>query len=209
MTYKQLTEVHLDALREISNVGMGHAATALSQMVGQTIHLHVPKVVLADIADVPDLLGGPEQVVVGITLQVRGDARGNILLVFPLESAERMVSQLLSRDRECGLFDEIGISTVKEVGNILASSYLGAMGSLLNLTLLPSIPLLANDMAGAVIDFLLIELSEEGNQALMIETEFHGSGSDEKLIRGHFFLMPDPASLEVITSAVGGLNDNA
>jgi len=209
MTYKQLTEEHLDALREISNVGMGHAATALSQMVGDTIYLHVPKVTLTDIAAVPELLGGPEQVVVGITLQVRGDAQGNILLVFPLECAENLVIQLLGREDNGDLFDEIGISTVKEVGNILASSYLSAMGALLNLTLLPSIPLLANDMAGAVIDFLLIELSEDGDQALMIETEFHGSSPNAKLIRGHFFLMPDPKSLEVITNAVGGLNDNA
>ena len=209
MTYKQLTEEHLDALREISNVGMGHAATALSQMVGDTIYLHVPKVTLTDIAAVTELLGGPEQVVVGITLQVRGDAQGNILLVFPLECAENLVIQLLGCEDNGDLFDEIGISTVKEVGNILASSYLSAMGALLNLTLLPSIPLLANDMAGAVIDFLLIELSEDGDQALMIETEFHGSSPNAKLIRGHFFLMPDPKSLEVITNAVGGLNDNA
>jgi len=209
MTYKQLTEEHLDALREISNVGMGHAATALSQMVDDTIHLHVPKVTLADIAEVPELLGGAEQVVVGITLQVRGDAQGNILLVFPLDCAENMVLQLLGREPGGEVFDDIGISTVKEVGNILASSYLGAMGTLLNLTLIPSIPLLANDMAGAVIDFLLIELSEEGDQALMIETEFHGNSPDAKLIRGHFFLMPDPTSLEVITNAVGGLNDDA
>ena len=208
MTFKQLTDEHLDALREISNVGMGHAATALSQLVGETIYLHVPQVTLCDIADVPDLLGGPEQVVVGITLQVRGDARGNIMLVFPLESARRMVLQLLGREPAAETFDEIGISTIKEVGNILASSYLGAMGSLLNLTLIPSIPLLANDMAGSVIDFLLIELSEEGNQALMIETEFHGNSPDDNLIRGHFFLLPDPTSLGVITEAVGGLNDN-
>jgi len=209
MTFKQLTEEHLDALREVSNVGMGHAATALSQLVGETVYLHVPQVTLTDIANVPDLLGGPEQVVVGITLQIRGDAQGNIILVFPLESAERLVAQLLARDHGPDAFDEIGISTIKEVGNILASSYLGAMGSLLNLTLIPSIPLLANDMAGAVIDFLLIELSEEGNQALMIETEFHGSNKDDKLIRGHFFLLPDPTSLVVITDAIGGLNDNA
>lgn len=208
MTFKQLTEEHLDALREISNIGMGHAATALSQLVGETVYLHVPQVTLIDIADVPDLIGGPEQVVVGITLQVRGDARGNILLVFPLESAERLVTQLLAREQPVEVFDEIGISTVKEVGNILASSYLGAMGSLLNLTLIPSVPLLANDMAGAVIDFLLIELSEEGDQALMIETEFHGNSPDDQLIRGHFFLLPDPVSLEVITDAIGGLNGN-
>lgn len=207
MTYKQLTEEHLDALREISNIGMGHAATALSQMVGQTIHLHVPEVTLTDIADVPDLLGGPEKEVVGISLQVRGDAKGNILLVFPIESSRQLVARLLGREAGEETFDEIGVSAIKEVGNILASSYLDAMGSLLKLTLLPSIPLLASDMAGAIIDFVLIELSEEGNQALMIETEFHGSNQEDKIIRGHFFMMPDPASLESITAAVGGLND--
>lgn len=207
MTYKQLTEEHLDALREISNIGMGHAATALSQMVGQTIHLHVPEVTLTDIADVPDLLGGAEKEVVGVRLQIRGDARGNILLVFPIESSRQLVARLLGREADEETFDEIGVSAIKEVGNILASSYLDAMGSLLKLTLLPSIPLLANDMAGAIIDFVLIELSEEGNQALMIETEFHGSNQEDKIIRGHFFMMPDPASLESITAAVGGLND--
>ena len=209
MTFRQLTDEHLDALREVSNVGMGHAATALSQLVGDTVYLHVPQVTLTDIADVPDLLGGPEQEVVGITLQIRGDAQGNILLVFPIESAERMVAQLLARKQSSDIFDEVGISTVKEVGNILASSYLGAMGTLLNLVLIPSIPLLAHDMAGAVIDFLLIELSESGNQALMIETEFHGTSLDENVIRGHFFLLPDPVSLEIITDAIGGLNDSA
>ena len=114
MTYKQLTEEHLDALREISNVGMGHAATALSQMVGETIYLHVPQVTLTDIANVPDLIGGAEQVVVGITLQVRGDAQGNIVLVFPLECAERLVSQLLGRVSSSSSIGSYRTVTVRE-----------------------------------------------------------------------------------------------
>jgi len=205
MTFRQLTEEHLDALREISNVGMGNAATALSQMVDETIDLRVPKVSLADISDVPDLMGGADMVVVGVTLQIRGDATGTVLLVFPEESALRLARRLLGRPQSAPALDEMGISTLKEVGNILASSYLGAMGSLLNLTLLPSIPLLAHDMAGAVIDYLLIELSESGNQALVIETEFHGRSPQERVISGHFFLMPDPASLEVLTGAIGAV----
>jgi chemotaxis protein CheC len=205
MTFRQLTAEHLDALREISNVGMGHAATALSQMVDDTIYLHVPKVSLADIAEVPDLMGGADKVVVGVTLQIRGEATGTVLLVFPEESALRLARRLLGRDENAPALDEMGISTLKEVGNILASSYLGAMGSLLHLSLLPSIPLLAHDMAGAVIDYLLIELSETGNQALVIETEFHGKNPQESVIAGHFFLMPDPSSLEVLTGAIGAV----
>lgn len=203
MTFKKLTDEHLDALREISNVGMGNAATALSQMVSDTVELHVPAVTLADIAAVPELIGGAERVVVGITMQVHGDACGNIMLVFPESSAHRLVRQLLGRETVGPRFDEMGESTLKEVGNILASSYLGAMGSLLNLVLIPSIPAIAHDMAGAVIDCLLIELSEVGDQALMIETEFHGRKPDDDVIAGHFFLLPDPASLEVLTDAIG------
>ena len=202
MTFNKLTEVHLDALREISNVGMGNAATALSQMVSDTVELHVPAVKLADIVDVPDLIGGAERVVVGVTMQIHGDACGNILLVFPEQSARRLVKQLLGQEVSGPRFDEMAESTLKEVGNILASSYLGAMGNLLNLMLIPSIPAFAHDMAGAVIDYLLIELSEGGDQALMIETEFHGRKLDD-VISGHFFLLPDPASLEVLMGAIG------
>lgn len=203
MTFKKLTEEHLDALREISNVGMGNAATALSQMVSDTVELHVPAVTLADIADVPELIGGAERVVVGVTMQIHGDAGGNILLVFPEQSARRLVRQLLGQEVPGTRFDEMAESTLKEVGNILASSYLGAMGSLLNLMLIPSIPAIAHDMAGAVIDYLLIELSEAGDQALMIETEFHGRKPGDDVISGHFFLLPDPASLAVLTEAIG------
>jgi chemotaxis protein CheC len=172
-------------------------------MVSDTVELHVPSVTLADIVDVPDLIGGPEQIVVGITMKIQGDACGNILLVFPEESAHRLVNQLLDRDDTGTRFDEMAESTLKEVGNILASSYLGAMGSLLNLMLIPSVPAFAHDMSGAVIDYLLIELSETGDQALMIETEFHGRKPGDDVITGHFFLLPDPVSLKVLVDAIG------
>ena len=203
MTFNALTEEHLDALREISNVGMGNAATALSQMVDDRIELHVPSVTLVDIVDVPDLMGGAERAVVGVTMQIHGDACGNVLLVFPELSAQRLVNKLLGRDSSQKQFDELAESALKEVGNILASSYLGAMGSLIHLTMIPSIPAFAHDMAGAIIDFLLIELSEVGDQALMLETEFHSRQKDDAVISGHFFLLPDPAALGVLTNAIG------
>ena len=204
MTFSRLSEGQLDALKEISNIGMGHAATALSQLVGETIYLRVPRVTVTDIAQVPDLMGGPERVVIGITLRILGDARGNILLVFPEESARQLLACLLRQKAAEPMLDEIGTSTLKEVGNILASAYLNALGSLLHMTLIPSVPMLAHDMAGAVIDYVLIELSQQGDLALMVETEFHGVASSTQGIKGHFFLLPDPTSLGLILHAVGG-----
>ncbi len=204
MSFPSLSEEQLDALREISNIGMGHAATALSQLIGETVLLRVPRVTLTDIARVPALLGGAEKIVAGITLQVFGDARGNILLIFPQESAQRLLARLLGSAEQQLLFSELGASTMKEVGNILASAYLSAMGNLLHLTLIPSVPLLACDMAGAVVDHVLIELSAAGDLALMVETEFHGATPGQELIKGHFFLLPDATSLELILDVVGG-----
>ncbi len=205
MNFARLSASQLDALREISNIGMGHAATALSQLTGDRVELRVPRVQVTDIAEVPELLGGAEQEVVGVTLRILGDARGNILLIFPMDSARLLIARLLGPAAARQELDEISASTLKEVGNILASAYLNALGSLLRLTMIPSIPLLAHDMAGAVVDAVLIELSQEGDLALMVETEFCGEVPGQEVIRGHFFLLPDAASLQVVFGAVGGV----
>lgn len=203
MVFQSLNAQQLDALKEISNIGMGHAATAMSQLIGQTIYLKVPKVTVTDISAVPEILGGAEKLVVGISLQILGGARGDILLVFPADSARQLLTILLGEIANTDALDDIAVSTLKEVGNILASAYLTALGSVLGLTLIPSVPALAYDMAGAIVDQVLIELSQEGDYALMVETVFHGKEATTAAITGHFFLLPDPGSLEVILRVAG------
>ena len=114
----------------------------------------------------------------GITLQILGDARGSIMLLFPQESACRLLSCLLRRDVRALVLNELNVSALKEVGNILASAYLSAIGNLLRKTLIPSVPSLAYDMAGAVVDYVLIDLSKGGEVALMIETDFVAAGAE-------------------------------
>jgi len=197
MPFHDMTPVQLDALREISSIGMGHAATALSQILDQRIDLRVPTVSITSVGAV-----GAESLMVGITLQILGDARGSIMLLFPQESACRLLSCLLRRDVRALVLNELNVSALKEVGNILASAYLSAIGNLLRKTLIPSVPLLAYDMAGAVVDYVLIDLSKGGEVALMIETDFVATGCKDPSIRGHFFMLPDPATLEVFLSAL-------
>ncbi|MBT0651507.1 chemotaxis protein CheC [Geomobilimonas luticola] len=201
MRIANLSEAQIDALREVSNIGMGHAATALSQLLGKTVHLQVPQVLITDISKVPELLGGAEKMVVGIYLQVLGSARGNILMIFRRENAIRMLDKLLSRDNtKGGLLSELEVSALKEVGNILASAYLNALGSMLKMTLIPSVPVLSFDMAGAVVDYVLVDLAADGDLSLMVETEFFEEGEQ---VKGHFFLLPDPPSLQVILKSIG------
>lgn len=186
---------------EISNVGVGHAATALSQLLGTRVEIRVPKIGLMEIADVPEHLGGDDKPVIGIFLKMLGDAKGTLLFIYPKESSERIVSLLLHKElEEDELFSEMSLSALKEVGNILASAYLSALGSMLNVSLICSTPSVSYDMIGAIIDHTLIELCSREDKALIIETEFFLSGDE---IKGNFFLIPDPGSLAVILDAAG------
>jgi chemotaxis protein CheC len=201
MGCSRLTDEQLHALQEISNIGMSHAATALSQLLRKTIHLQVPRVLAMDSMHVPEFLGGTQQMVVGVYLQILGDARGNIMMVFSRENALKMLEKLLPGNKPRGaLLTELEVSALKEVGNILASAYLNALGEMLKMTLIPSVPVLSFDVAGTVVDYVVTELSEIGDISLMIETEF---SEDKDKISGHFFLLPDSASLEVILRRIG------
>jgi len=203
MMMDQLSSRQLDVLCELSNIGVGHAATALSQLLRHRIMLEVPKVTVVDIAEVPELLGGSERLVAGVTLQVLGAARGNILMVIPAKSAARLVAMLGSAGPDDPLDNDLAVSTLCEIGNILASSYLSVLSDMLGATLIPSIPRFAYDMTGAVIDDVLIELGTEGNLALVVETVFFGPRQGDEEIRGHFFLLPTAGSLATILRAAG------
>lgn len=198
MSFVHLSAGQRDTLKEISNIGMGHAATALSRLLGKTVMLKVPRVSVTEFAQVPELLGGPEQLVAGVTLRIDGDIGGSMLLIFPETCAAQLLESLLGPRGDLDGLDALGASALKEVGNILASAYLSTLSDLLGLALRPSVPALACDMAGAVVDHLLIDLGRSGDVALMIETEFHSLDLTGPPITGHFFLLPDPDSLSLL-----------
>ncbi|MBQ1336123.1 MAG: chemotaxis protein CheC [Selenomonadaceae bacterium] len=196
-----LSANQLDALREIGNVGAGNSATALSQIINRRIDMNVPKVALVPLDAVPDLVGGPDTIVVGVFLRVYGKAPGNILFLLPQKSAYYLVDTLMGKNHgdteKLDLMDE---SALMEIGNILAGAYLNAFFTFTNISMLPSIPALAMDMAGAILNVVLVQLGQMGDTAMVIETEFL---SEDDGINGHFFLVPDPGSLETIITAVG------
>ena len=148
-----LTPNQLDALREIGNVGAGNSATALSQIINKRIDMNVPKVALVPIETVPDLVGGPDTIVVGVFLRVYGKAPGNILFLLPQKSAFYLVDTLMGREhgttKKLDFMDE---SALMEIGNILSGAYLNAFFNFTHISMLPSIPALAMDMAGAILN---------------------------------------------------------
>ncbi len=197
--FKQMKDEDLDALKEISNIGAGNAVTALHQMTHRVVTLEVPAVNVLPFSSVVETLGGPEEEVLGLFFRVYGGSRGNMLLVLPRSSAEALLALLFNGPTPRRALGEMEISALKEVGNILTSSYLTAVSALLNIALIPSIPAFAMDMAQAVVDLLLIELAEVTEQALVIQTDF---ASRDHSFSGHFFFLPDPRSIETLLAAI-------
>jgi chemotaxis protein CheC len=201
MVVFRLTDRQLDALREIGYVGMGHAATALSQLTGKTFHLEVPRVRFTDTVSMAGFLGNAEVLTVGIHLRMLGDAQGHILMVFPQENALSILADILPRKLSGdGSFTDLELSALKEVGNILASAYLNALGAFLKMTLIPSVPILAVGSTAKIAGSALSEFGVGGGMALMLDTEFF---SRDERISSQISLLPAPSSLNVILNALG------
>lgn len=163
ISFEKLNEMQLDALREVGNIGAGNAATALSKVVGKRVKMEVPLVKILPLKDVPDWLGGPEKEVLGVYLTMSGAANGHILFVMTIEDALKIMNILLgdltpSREQVLDM-DEIARSAMEEIGNILSSSYLSALADFTGLRLNHSVPALAIDMAGAIVDVVSVNLS--------------------------------------------------
>lgn len=197
----ELNNMHLDVLKEIGNIGSGNAATALASMLNRKVDMGVPRAKILEFKDVSDTLGGAELPVVGILLKVHGDLTGYIMFILQKKAASALVNMLMGRPVDIvEEFTEIDFSALKEIGNILAGSYLSALSALTNLTILPSVPDMAIDMAGAILSVPAIEFGKVGDTVLYIETEF-SEGSDK--VVGDFFLVPDLMTYDVLLKALG------
>jgi chemotaxis protein CheC len=200
---RDLKESQLDAMREVANIGAGHAATALSQMTNRTIMITVPQVRIKPLEDASDMLGPPDQVVASILMHMMGDLTGRAMLLFPEPAALVLCDFLFRREigTTTGLFGEMEQSSLKEAGNILASAYLNALSDFMGMMLVPSIPSLVIDLSGAALTSAHLNFGHDREYAFCVETSFRVEGSPSPM-GGHFLLLPDVASLRSIFDAI-------
>ncbi|WP_416150928.1 chemotaxis protein CheC [Salipaludibacillus sp. HK11] len=203
----EIQSQHLDILKEVGNIGAGNAATALSQMLNKTIDMKVPAVKVVPFNEISDSVGGEEAVVAAVFLRIEGDAPGNMFFMLPVDEANELISQLIgnpSLNLKDDPIDEMGASALSEVGNILAGSYLSALSDFTKMNLQPTPPAIAVDMTMALLSVGLVELSEAGDYAIVIDTEINEKDKDNSIqSKGHFFLLPDPDSLDKIFLSLG------
>ncbi len=199
---RNLQPVQIDALREVANIGAGHAATALSQMTGQTIMISVPRINIARLEDITTQITAPEEPVAAVLMHMLGDLTGRTLLVFPRPTAIRLSELMLRRPEGSSKgLGELEQSAIKEAGNILSGAYMNALSDFMGMMLLPSPPSLAVDMSQAVLSTAYVQFGADRDYVFCVESEFYMKDIDEHL-RGFFLLLPDTPSLQAILRAI-------
>ncbi len=197
---ENLNSTLIDILKEIGNIGSGNAATALAKLINQKVDMNVPQVKILEFKNASEVLGGVETPVVGIYFEMSGDVVGNIMFVLDIESAKTLVNILFKRQNSEKDLDDMDISALSEVGNILAASYVNSLNKLTGLDIKISIPSVCIDMAGAILSVPFVQFGLLGDKILFIETEFT---EDEKKVTGDIFLIPEVDSYTNILRNIG------
>ena len=194
-----VSEVYFDVLKEIGNIGAGNATTALAQLLQCKVDMKVPQVKLLEFKELGSLMGGEDQVMIGIYLAVGGDITGSIMFIMTNDTGKHLTEKLMGMKSDSDQFNEMELSALREVGNIITGSYLNSLSMMINLKIYPSVPELCIDMAGAILSVPAIEFGTIGDDILLIQTQF----LDEVELNGYFILIPDLESYEKILSSLG------
>jgi chemotaxis protein CheC len=197
----RLSAERIDALKEVANIGAGHAATALSLMTGARIMIDVPTVSVAPLDELIPGIADADSQIASVVMDMHGSLTGHTLLALPLVTARRLADLMLRRERRSGgALDVLEESALKEAGNILGGAYMTALSEFLGMTLLPSPPRLAVGSTTTVMDAHKQQASDAA-AACCVETEFTFEEIGERF-RGFFLLLPDAESFDLIFAAV-------
>ncbi|HUR86053.1 MAG TPA: chemotaxis protein CheC [Solirubrobacteraceae bacterium] len=189
------TEIELDALRELANIGAGTAATSLSGLLGMPIDVAVPSAAAMPLADAIDHTGPAELCVTGVAIPLHGDLCGSALMLFPEEDVSTL----------CGLLglepdSEYAASALGEVVNILCASYLGALSDMTGMAIELGPPEQVVDMLGAIMGSILAMSAGAGDIALMLDSALIIEGQACSL---SFLLIPSADGVDGLLTQLG------
>jgi chemotaxis protein CheC len=178
-----LTEAQADALRELTNVAAGHAARALSTLLGgEKFGLWPPLVRLLDRDQLTSLLGGKGAPLTSVSAELRGALGGALSLVFTEPHVQTLTSRLLGAAGERVQTPEVAL---RDAANLVFAAALDAVTRLSGVRALHSVPLVGEGPAEMIARMCLPE-----ERGWVLEAELYASP-----LSGRFLLLPDAAGL--------------
>jgi len=201
-----MNALQIDAMKELANIGTGNAATALSELIGKRVELSVPRVDIIPLEEVSTLFGDPETPVCAVLAECESSLEAVMVLVMPLEDAEELSEILLSsislhiqEEKRA----EIKESSLAEAGNIILGAFISALGDMLNIRLPLSVPSIAFDMLGSIMDVVVGIFGISGDTAFLVETPLTFPEDENSNFSARMILIPSPDSLQRFMTALG------
>lgn len=199
--YEEMNEMEKDIFKEIGSIGGGNAATALSSLLNAQVNMLVPRVEILGFNEALDKLGDPEEVVAAVMVQLSGELQGIMLFTAPEEFTDEVVFRMLGKTKASLLeLDEIDISVLTEIGNIVISSYINALSALTGVEVELSVPQLAVNMLGGIMSLPMAMMGQHSDRIMMVTGEFDIEG---KALRSGMLLLPDVESLNILMKKLG------
>ncbi|MDK2825845.1 chemotaxis protein CheC [Methanolobus vulcani] len=192
-----LDKFYYDALNEVGNIGMGNATTALSQLVGKSIQVSGSSLTLLKAQDISENINSEK---VGAIVRVMGDMNGGFILVLGKNHSDVLADMLLKDGAEDNYMK---ISAFIEVANILAGSYYNALSKFLNLSIIPSIPVISEGTTDEIFEKAKKHMSGKIEHIFGLTTLFEIKGEDEyHSLSGDMYMLLDTASLQSVIDRI-------
>lgn len=201
--YDDIGDLALDVIREVGSIGTGNAATAVSELLSANVRIKLPDVKIAGFNESMTMLGNPEEPVAAILVQMSGDMNGIMLFLLKMDFINAVLGAMLGKTvSDYSELDELEISALTEVANIIISSYVNALSGLAGLDIDLSVPAISINMLGGILSVPMIELGYETNKIMIISGKFI---LNQQQLDSSLLMLPDIPSLnKLITKLVAG-----
>ena len=201
------TSIHMDAIKEVGNIGTGNAPTALSRLIGRVVEMDVPVAELVPIYEVPARYGSPETPVCAVLIRTEENFSCSLIFMIEEDKAEPLADLIIPMDlsgMELETRRQIRDSALSEQGNIILGAFLNALSMITGWVLPTTTPAVARDMLGSIMDLAASMFGVIGESALLVRTNLivRDLGQD---LGGTVIMIPDPGSLETLLSKLGVL----
>ena len=199
--FEDMENHEIDVFREIGSIGIGNAATALSQVLGVKVSMKLPRVSIEGYNEAVALIGDPEEIVAAVLVEMSGDVRGIMLYMLKLDFINAILGRLMGKYiDDYSQIDELSASALEETGNIIISSYVNAITKLADIEVPLSVPSVAVNMLGGILSVPISMFGEVTDKLMLIQGEFLIGDTQ---LKGELLLLPDIESLNVLMKKLG------
>ena len=196
----------MDILKEVGTIAAAHGGIALSEILDRRINLIIPSVDMVSCSQMSNKLG-KGKLGIAVIFKLLTGLKGDAVFILDEQNAFKLISmshKTKNDERSPAVLTEVGLSALKEIGNIVTGAYLSAIGIMLKKVILTYPPTLISGTVDEVFNLALAS-SKSDDFALLIEAIFEEA--DEKIEGGFYLIISEESAADIKTACKQMLED--